>query len=83
MRVRLALLAVLVARGAMACIDGVTPDCSNPAVCAPIEADAASTIDPFASDGSSDADARSSDGGTSDAKVTSPDAADAADADGG
>lgn len=25
--------------GVAACIDGVTPDCSNPAVCAPIEGD--------------------------------------------
>ena len=57
-------LAVVALRGIAACVDGVTPDCSNPAVCSPIEGearplpiDAAADTSTDASDAASSADA--------------------------
>lgn len=64
---------------AAGCVDGVTPDCSDPAVCAPSQGDAAlggdgSAVVPEAGPSADDGEA-GLDGDT--------DAADAADADGG
>lgn len=39
----LSLLAFAALQCAAACVDGVTPDCSNASVCAPIEGDPPST----------------------------------------
>lgn len=74
MRGRIALGAVVIARLVMACVDGVTPDCTtNPAVCNYIEGDAGplpvGKVD-AGKDGASDA--------AADATVAA-DAADAAD----
>jgi hypothetical protein len=49
---RRALIAIVALRGLIGCVDGVTPDCSNPAVCAFIEGDAGPL--PTANDASSD-----------------------------
>lgn len=51
------LFAVVALRGLSACVDGVTPDCSNASVCAPSEgplgsADAATTTDAATTDAS-------------------------------
>jgi hypothetical protein len=61
-------LAVVALRSVVACVDGVTPDCSNPAVCAPIEGDAGPLPLDSSSDTSADA-ATTSDVMTSDAPV--------------
>jgi len=51
MRVLVVLASGLLAlSGIAACIDGVTPDCSNASVCAPIEGDAAATTDDAAAE---------------------------------
>jgi hypothetical protein len=64
----MSVLAVVVLRGVAACVDGVTPDCSNPAVCAPIEGDAGPL--PLDSGSETSTDARpASDVFTSDAPV--------------
>lgn len=65
MRWAVAIAALVVARGLTACVDGVTPDCSVPSVCSPIEGDAGPLGVPDASTDASDA--------------SRPDAADAAD----
>jgi hypothetical protein len=75
MRARYAVLAVVAARIAIACTDGVTPDCSDPSVCAPSYGDAAAILP----DAATDAEASS----PVDSASPTPDAADAADADGG
>lgn len=78
---RTLVLAIVIARGVMACVEGVTPDCSNPSVCSPIEGDAGPLRE---TDAATDARA---DAATTDAPVffdaRTSDAADAADADGG
>jgi len=55
--------------GIAACIDGVTPDCSNASVCAPIDGDAAAPTE----------DASSDTGTSQPSPEASVDAADAAD----
>lgn len=62
------LLAVVALRGLAACVDGVTPDCSNPAVCSPSEGpvgplDASTGDSSRAADASSTSDAKPADGG--------------------
>lgn len=62
------------------CVDGVTPDCSIPSVCAPSEGDAASSTDSAALEASSDT-GSSDTGAPADAAADA--ISDAADADGG
>lgn len=69
----LGVLAVVALRSVVACVDGVTPDCSNPAVCAPIEGDAG----PLPADSGSDTSPDAEVGPSTDAASTSDAPADA------
>ena len=63
---------LLVLCGIAACVEGVTPDCSNPPVCAPIEGDL-----PASADATAETSAPAPDTGT---PAPTPDASPAADA---
>ena len=81
-RALLLLASVLLALcGIVACVEGVTPDCSNATICAPIEGEPVSSADATA-ETSTPAPDTGTPQPTPDAGVRS-DAADAADADGG
>jgi hypothetical protein len=69
----ISLFAVVALRSVAACVDGVTPDCSNPAVCAPIEGDAG----PLPLDSGSDTSTETDTGASTDAASTSDAPADA------